>query len=119
MNPSSGVKASNTHLMTAEVTTEANKEAGKEATSEAKLESGKKTKKDGSKIRELEAESEEAGQPPRLFHRLDNLADIHSGSPTTSKPVEVKNVKKTYFKRPMISPVLLVSKVVTGQLILF
>jgi hypothetical protein len=91
VNPTPGVKASNTHLMTAEVTTEANK---KEATSEAKVESGKKTKKEGNKIRELnEAEWEEAGQPPRLFHRLDNLADIYSGSPTTSKAIEVKNVK--------------------------
>jgi hypothetical protein len=77
--------------MTAEVTTEANKEA----TSEAKVESGKKAKKEGNKIRELnEAELEEAGgQPPRLFHRLDNLADIQSGSPTTSKAIEVKSVK--------------------------
>ncbi len=86
MNPASGVKASNTQLMTAEVTTETNKEARKEAKSEAKVESGKKTKKEGNKILE-------AGQPPRIFHRLDNLADIHSGSPTTSKAIEVKNVK--------------------------
>jgi hypothetical protein len=92
VNPAPGVKASSTHLMTAEVTTEANKEARKEATSEAKVESGKKTKNEGNKIRELEAELEEAGQPPRLFHRLDNLADIHSASPTTSKAIEVKKV---------------------------
>jgi hypothetical protein len=94
VNPAPGVKPSSTHLMTAEVTTEANKEAMKEATSEAKVESGKKTKNEGNKIREREAELEEAGgQPPRIFHRLDNLADIHSGSPTTSKAIEVKNVK--------------------------
>ncbi len=93
MNPAPGVKASNTHLMTAEVTTEASKEARKEASSEAKVESGKKTKKEGNKIRELEAELEEAGQPPLIFHRLDNLADIQSCSPTTCKAIEVKNVK--------------------------
>jgi hypothetical protein len=90
MNPALAVK--NIHNTTTDANKEAKKEAGKEAADETikAVPEVKKEEATGCGRREVEVELENTPRPPRLSQRLENLADISTASPVTSKTIEVK-----------------------------